>query len=357
MSDLLPDPFFIRNAWTVAAWPAEISTAKPLARTIMGDDLVLFRTADGTPVALEDRCAHRLAPLSRGRIELDGIRCMYHGVKFGHAGQCIEVPAQAPNPQMCVKHYPLVERDGFVWIWMGDPALADAANILPAPWHSDPQWRPSKGYLKVKAHVALVADNLLDFGHLPFVHQNTVGAAGQEAFATEATPRAHGVHTERWYINVPASKFHQQVGKFKGNVDAWHCYDWHLPAIMSLDSGSAPTGTNARGTPHGARTEAIEFHHIAVLTPESADSTHYFWIHWRNFALDDASMEQTVYDNIISAFAEDQAMVEAQHKAVRRGHHTQSRAIGADKALNIIRFKVRKAAGQECAKQEQGGQQ
>ncbi len=350
MSDLLPETFFIRNAWTVAAWPGEITADKPLARTIMGDDLVLFRTADGTPVALEDRCAHRLAPLSLGRIEADGIRCMYHGVKFDHAGKCLEVPAQAPGPQlahMCVKHYPLAEQDGFVWIWMGDAALADRTKILPAPWHSDPKWRPSKGYLNVKAHVALVADNLLDFGHLPFVHQNTVGAAGQEAFATEATPRPHGVHTERWYIDVPASKFHQQVGQFKGNVDAWHCYDWHLPAIMSLDSGSAPTGTNARGTPHGARKDAIEFHHIAVLTPETGDSTHYFWIHWRNFALDDPAMERTVYDNIMAAFAEDQAMVEAQHRAVRRGHHTQSRAIGADKALNIIRFQVIRAADQE----------
>ena len=137
MSDFIPEDFFIRNAWTVAAWPAEITGNQPLARTIMGDDLVLFRTADGTPVALEDRCAHRLAPLSLGKIEADGIRCMYHGVKFDHAGVCIEVPAQAPNPQMCVKHYPLVEQDGFVWIWMGDSTLADPAKILPAPWHSD----------------------------------------------------------------------------------------------------------------------------------------------------------------------------------------------------------------------------
>ncbi len=351
MSDFLPEHFFIRNAWTVAAWPAEIGTERPLARTIMGDDLVLFRIADGTPVALEDRCAHRLAPLSLGRIEGDGIRCMYHGVKFDRAGACLEIPAQeGGNPQMCVRHYPLVEQDGFVWIWMGDPALADRAKILPAPWHGDPRWAPSRGYLNVKAHVALVADNLLDFGHLPFVHQNTVGAAAQARFPTEATPRPHGVHTDRWYIDVPASRFHQQVGKFEGNVDAWHCYDWHLPAIMSLDSGSAPTGTNARATPHGERKGAIEFHHIAVLTPETADSTHYFWVHWRNFALDDPAMEQTVHDNIMAAFNEDRAMVEAQHRAVRRGHSTQSRAIGADKALNIIRFQVVRAAEREAKK-------
>lgn len=345
MSSLLPENFFIRDAWTVAAWPSEVSHERPLARTILGDDVVLFRSASGEAVALEDRCAHRLAPLSMGRIEADGIRCMYHGVKFSPQGECIQVPAQQhANPAMCVRRYPVVERDGFVWIWMGDPAKADPASIVPAPWHSDPRWAASQGYLHVKAHMALVADNLLDFGHLPFVHQNTVGAAAQADFGTEVKPKAGGVLTDRWYIDVPASKFHQQVGRFEGNVDAWHCYEWHLPAIMSLDSGSAPTGTGAREKPHGTREGAVEFHHIAVLTPQDEDHTHYFWVHWRNFDVDDRGMDQVVHDNITAAFAEDKAMVEAQHKAVRRGHHTQSKAIAADKALNLVRFQVSREA-------------
>lgn len=341
MSALLPENFFIRDAWTVVAWPAEITHEKPLARTVMGDDLVLFRTSSGDAVALEDRCAHRLAPLSAGRIEHDGIRCMYHGVKFSPQGRCIHVPAQDHvNPDMCVRHYPVVQRDGFVWIWMGDPDKADSSAVVPAQWHSDPGWAASCGYLHVNAHMSLVADNLLDFGHLPFVHESTVGSVAQANFATEVKPKPHGVLTERWYIDVQPSKFHQEVGRFKGNVDAWHCYDWHLPAIMSLDSGSAPTGTGARHKPHGTREGAVEFHHIAVLTPEDEDHTHYFWVHWRNFLLDDRSMDQVVYDNIMSAFSEDRAMVEAQHKAVRRGHHTQAKAIAADKALNVVRFQV-----------------
>jgi phenylpropionate dioxygenase-like ring-hydroxylating dioxygenase large terminal subunit len=345
MSQVLPERFFIRNAWTVVAWPHEVNATRPLARTVMGDDLVLFRTANGEAVALEDRCAHRLAPLSRGRVEADGIRCLYHGVKFSAGGRCIEVPAQnEPNALMCVRRYPLVEQDGFVWIWMGDADRADPALIVPAPWHDSPHWAPSRGYLHVKAHQALIMDNLTDFGHLPFVHQNTVGAAGQEAFATEVTPRPRGLRTDRWYLDVPASRFHQLVGQFTGHVDAWHCYDWHLPAIMSMESGSAPTGTGARSQPHGQRAGAIEFHHIAVLTPQDEDHTHYFWVHWRNFALDDRNMDQTVYDNIMAAFAEDKAMVEAQHQAIRRGSHTQPRGIAADKALNILRLQIAREA-------------
>jgi phenylpropionate dioxygenase-like ring-hydroxylating dioxygenase large terminal subunit len=345
MSELTPEKFFIRDAWYVVAWPHEVTSDKPLARTVLGDDLVLFRTPEGQAVALEDRCAHRLAPLSMGRIESGGIRCMYHGVKFSVTGQCAEIPAQpAGHPNMCVKHYPLVEKDGFIWVWMGNATLADPSQVMDAPWHSDPRWAPSRGYLHVKAHMGLVADNLLDFGHLPFVHPNTVGAVEQAAFATEVKPLADGVLTDRWYVDVPASRFHQSVGNFKGNVDAWHCFRWHLPAVMSLDSGSAPTGTGAREKAHGTREGAIEFHHIAALTPQDGDHTHYFWVHWRNFDVQDPAMTQTVYDNIMMAFSEDKAMVEAQHAAVRRGSHTAPKAIMADKALTMIRHQVAKRA-------------
>ena len=340
---ILPDQFFLRDAWSMVAWPHEVTASQPLARTVMGEDLVLFRTASGQAVALEDRCAHRLAPLSKGRIEADGIRCMYHGVKFGYGGRCIEIPAQPQgHPNMCVRHYPLVEKDGFLWIWMGQAELADPSKIIDAPWAHDPRWAPSKDYLNVKAHMSLVADNLLDFGHLPFVHPNTVGAVQQADFSTQVTALNEGVQTDRWYIDVPASKFHQLVGRFEGNVDAWHCFRWHLPAIMSLDSGSAPTGTGARDKPHGSREGAIEFHHIAALTPQDDDHTHYFWIHWRNFEVDNPDMTETVHRNIMAAFAEDQAMVEAQHHAIRRGSQTVPKAIMADKALSIVRQQVMK---------------
>jgi vanillate O-demethylase monooxygenase subunit len=342
---LFPSHGFNRHHWYIVAWPEELTANEPLARTILGDDLVLFRTPEGQAVAMEDRCGHRLAPLSLGTIEAGGIRCMYHGVKFDTAGRCTEVPAQAANhPTMCVKSYPLVERDGFVWVWMGPADEADASTILPAPWHHDPNWVPSRGYQFWNAHVSLMADNLLDFGHLPFVHRNTLGSARQADVLTEFTPMAHGVRANRWYLNVAASPFHQSIGNFSGNVDAWHCADYHHPAIMSMDSGSAPTGTGARDKPHGTREGAIEFHHIAALTPQDDDHTHYFWVHWRNFALNDDQMTETIHQNISSAFTEDQAMVEAQHKAIRRGSQTRPMAIEADKGLTMLRSQLAKAS-------------
>ena len=84
---------FLRNYWYVAAWNDEVNR-EPLARTLLNEDIVLFRKLDGTVVALENRCAHRRLPLSMGRVIDDSIQCGYHGLVFNSAGRCTYMPAQ-----------------------------------------------------------------------------------------------------------------------------------------------------------------------------------------------------------------------------------------------------------------------
>src|SRR5438445_10352278 len=91
MSD---DGIFLRNAWYVAAWNHELIDGRKLARTILERPVVMYRGESGKVVALDDRCCHRAAPLSMGRIEGDDIRCMYHGMKFDPSGKCIQIPGQ-----------------------------------------------------------------------------------------------------------------------------------------------------------------------------------------------------------------------------------------------------------------------
>src|SRR5665213_2978973 len=79
------DGIFLRNSWYVAGWNHELIDGKNLARTILERPIVLYRGESGKIVALDDRCGHRAAPLSMGRIEGDDIRCMYHGMKFDPA--------------------------------------------------------------------------------------------------------------------------------------------------------------------------------------------------------------------------------------------------------------------------------
>jgi vanillate O-demethylase monooxygenase subunit len=115
---------FIRNLWYVAAWSHELSAAAPIGRVILGEPVALYRKRDGSVVALEDRCPHRHAPLSLGRVEGDDLRCMYHGLRFGCDGVCKEMPARAQPPRLAVRTLPVVERWSWLWVWMGDAALS-----------------------------------------------------------------------------------------------------------------------------------------------------------------------------------------------------------------------------------------
>ena len=101
---------FIRNAWYVAAWSKEVGR-NLLARRILDEPVVLFRQKDGTPAALLDRCAHKLAPLSMGRLVDDVVQCGYHGMEYDCTGQCVRVPGQERIPKSAkVRSFPLVER-------------------------------------------------------------------------------------------------------------------------------------------------------------------------------------------------------------------------------------------------------
>ena len=88
---------YLTERWYAAAWAEEIGSA-PLARTILDQAVVFYRTADGAPVALEDRCCHRALPLSMGEVIGDDIRCGYHGLKYDATGQCVDVPGQSSIP-------------------------------------------------------------------------------------------------------------------------------------------------------------------------------------------------------------------------------------------------------------------
>ena len=131
---------FLRNYWYVAAYDHEIAR-KPLGRIILGEPVVLYRLEDGTPIALEDRCAHRHLPLSMGKLVGDTLQCHYHGLRYDKTGTCVRVPGQDMIPRSAkVKSYPVVERYHWLWIWMGDPALADPDKITDFHWFDDPNW-------------------------------------------------------------------------------------------------------------------------------------------------------------------------------------------------------------------------
>src|SRR5690554_4497854 len=115
---------FLKNTWYAAALAHEVK-AQPLARTIIGEPIILFRQENGTVCALEDRCCHRGLPLAHGEVIGNNIQCGYHGLTFNGLGQCVKIPGQEKIPRNAkVKTFPVVEQDQMVWIWMGDPDQA-----------------------------------------------------------------------------------------------------------------------------------------------------------------------------------------------------------------------------------------
>lgn len=326
---------FIRNAWYVAATSAECVTERPLGRTLLGEKVVLFRTPEGEAAALEDRCCHRLAPLSLGDVEEGGLRCRYHGMKFAPSGQCVEIPGQKEvPPAMCVRSFPVVERHGFLWIWLGDPRLANPAQIVDCHWNGAPGWPTASGYIHYRANYQLIADNLLDFSHLTFVHRTTLANAAFPNARPEVVPFDSGVRLYRQILDCEPSPLHRMAGRFSGRVDFWNRQVWWLPSVFENWAGSAVAG--GEGPPH-ERPGALHFRHFSLLTPETETSTHYFWIHPCEFPDGDASLIDAVGEGIRVAFEEDRWIIEAQQAVMDRSPGVKPKGLASDVALNRIR--------------------
>jgi phenylpropionate dioxygenase-like ring-hydroxylating dioxygenase large terminal subunit len=237
---------FLRNYWYVAGYDHEIGH-HPLGRIILGEPIVFYRLEDGTPVALEDRCAHRHLPLSMGKLVGDTLQCHYHGLRYDRTGACVRVPGQDMIPRSArVKGYPVVERYRWLWIWMGDPALADPDKITDYHWFDDPNWGAKGEYLHVNSNWQLIVDNLLDLTHLAFVHETTIGNSALVDQAQVKVQRMQdNVTVTRWIVDAPAPPTFVKAGGFTSHVDRWQ--------IINLRRRRSCVSTSAQRRPAPVR--------------------------------------------------------------------------------------------------------
>lgn len=300
---------FLRNGWYAAIWSRDLQE-QPVGRVFLNEKVVLFRNASGQVGALEDCCCHRAAPLSRGERAGDYLACGYHGLKFDINGQCVEVPGQSMIPRGAkVRSYPVCERWGAVWIWMGEPAKADTAKIPNLYWLADPKWSATPGYIHLNSNYQFLIDNLLDLTHVSYVHKKTLAGDPREATTPTKTERLpDGVRVGRWMIDFVPPPLFAKAGNFTGNVDRWQFATWNPPATVYLDVGCAKTGT---GAPAGDRSEGISIWSSHLITPETEHSSHYMFCFARDFALGDVEMSRLLYEGSKATFLEDAEMLEA----------------------------------------------
>jgi len=335
---------FVFDAWYVAALANELGRT-PLARRLLGVPVMLWRKLDGTPVALEDRCAHRSFPLSRGTLDGDSVVCGYHGARYDAAGRCTAVPSQARVPPgAMVRDFPLHERGRLVWIWLGDPERADIASVPHQDFMDDDTWVSSSERLHLRASYVRLHENLLDLTHLSFLHAKTFGTPDYATAPFEATlDEAQGRFTLR--RSVVPTRLPPLWARPTGldGVDAARIAEstFHSPALhvvavrfYACDRPEAEQPSRAIRTAH-------------IVTPETATSTHYFIQHARNFARTDDAVTAFMHAQLLKAFQEDIDGLEALETGLGQYAERQPEiSFHADRAsLAMRRYLKRRALG------------
>jgi phenylpropionate dioxygenase-like ring-hydroxylating dioxygenase large terminal subunit len=315
---------YVRNAWYVAGWSPDLAPQSLSAIQILGEPIVLWRTQQQV-VALADRCVHRLAPLSLGRCEADRLRCMYHGLLYDTQGQCVQIPGQETIPPGArVRTYPVIDRHSWLWVWMGDPQRADESLIPPAVGLEEPDWILGRGQLDYQAEACHINDNLLDFSHLTYVHANSFGAG--PSFAEERpklTPLERGVRFERWITGTrgPAGRTADEL------TDNWSTYDFLIPGVLLMWSGSFKLGTAAASNyerpDYAQALRGVTFTSQAV-TPLGERSARYFFSWGPHRQHGDEALRDFLMKLAAQAFGEDKIMIEAQQRVI---DHTADPAI------------------------------
>jgi vanillate O-demethylase monooxygenase subunit len=310
---------FLRNAWYVGAWADEIADGKLVPRTIMNEPVVMYRKADGNIAAIEDRCAHRFAPLHMGKIVGgDRIQCPYHGLEFDGTGACVRNPHGAKNipSRAKVKSYPVVEKHKAVWVWMG-AAPPDESKIPDfSVLDNVPELHTTKrDSIAIKAHYQLIIDNLLDLSHTSYLHEGILGNADTVESDITAEQEGDDVVVGRYATNsAPPGMFAQFWPNHPPLVDKFTKMRWMAPSTLRLLTGICKIGADPE--------TGTGYHAIHLLTPENDHSTHYFFtaVRWGVQTTEDKlnrDLQSKIAEMRRFAFEEQDApVIEAQQKNI-----------------------------------------
>ncbi len=284
----------LRSTWFPVATSDELDG--PLARTICGVDIVVFRDATGSVAALPDRCSHRSAPLSAGRVVDGCIECPYHGWIFDAVGTCVEIPSSGSGATVPPKaHLPAhhcEERYGLVWVSLDEPQT----SIAPAPWDDDPSFRRLNMPTDVwKASATRMIDNFMDISHFPWVHVGTFGTAADPTVApVEMGPLDDGF--VGYAYEVMAANEGDGATASGQDADVVHramSSGFHLPftvrSTIRYDTG-------------------LEHIIYLFMTPIDAVTSYFFGLFWRNDGSTMPAEETLAFDYAIAA--EDKRMLE-----------------------------------------------
>jgi phenylpropionate dioxygenase-like ring-hydroxylating dioxygenase large terminal subunit len=324
---------YARNHWYAAGLSSELD-AGMLARTILDEPIVMYRTAAGEVVALEDRCSHRNVPLSLGKRVGDSVQCPYHGLEFGRGGACTKIPRldHKPPPTYAIRAYPAIERDQYVWLWPGDPAQADPALIPDYSWQSQEGWTGTVWLRTIQAGYVFNIENLLDLSHLEFVHASTISTDkfNEAEVVTEVHENHVDIFREMPGIDADdpeAARYGPDNGIPGGRkVDRLSHVRYIAPSAFWLHTKTRKSG--CEDDPH-----AMMNRFGGPNTPETPSSHHHFMSTYRNYALDNHALTSHLVDMVNTAYSEDVVLMVKQQERVDAGIYKRVRALPVDKGV------------------------
>lgn len=286
----------LRRHWYVVAEDADVADA-PLSRTVLGEAIVLWRSADGSVVAAPDRCPHREAPLSAGTVADGCVVCPYHGWAFGDGGVCVDIPSSGtgkkvpPTAHLSVHRVEI--RYGLVWVCLADEPAGEIP-VMSAE-HDAAYRRINSGVDVWSTSTSRMTDNFLDISHFPYVHVGTFGLQDQAA-----VPKLDlGELDDGWF----GYAYDVEVGNENGGAAASGLEGDRITRHMS-------TGFHLPFTVRSTIHYETGLDHLILLcsTPIDDVTSYFTFVIWRN---DDHSTdpEETIaFDRAIGA--EDKAMLE-----------------------------------------------
>lgn len=310
---------FPKNVWYVACRSDEVGD-KPFARTICNEKIVFFRDAAGVPAALDDFCPHRGLPLSLGRVCDGQLTCGYHGLTVDCVGKTVSMPDQRVGGFPRVRSFPVEERHGFIWIWVGEPAQADRAKIHKPLWADDPAWTYGGGIYHIKCDYRLMIDNLMDLTHETYVHSSSIGQ--REIDETPCITKVVGdqVVTSRFMTGIIAPPFLQFALRMNDlpdqePVDRWQVCTFTPPSHVMIEVGVALAGNGGYDAPADVKASAVV---VDYITPETDSSHWYFWGMARSFKPHDAELTAQIQTRQGGIFSEDKVILEQQQESLDR---------------------------------------
>jgi phenylpropionate dioxygenase-like ring-hydroxylating dioxygenase large terminal subunit len=287
--------------WYVACQSAELKDA-PLARTIVGVPLVLFRSRGGKAAALLDRCPHRNVPLSLGRVVGEGVlECAYHGWQFEGSGQCSRIPGllSLETRERSAPAAAVLERDGFVWVY---PELDQEPELAPFELPS-----AGPGYARVVREVQAdgslhaVIENALDVPHTAFLHRGLFRGGKQSEILATVRRSADRVEVQYDGEPRPSGIAGRVLSPSGGTVEHWDRFI--LPSIAQVEYRLG---------------EDVHFRVTSLCTPESDFRTRMWAVVEFHTRFPSRAVSRILEPFALRIFGQDARILRAQAENIRR---------------------------------------